>query len=100
MSWSQGSTRAWRRTREYVLARDRAAGWRCRAHDEGWCARAGRAAIHVCARAPTDAHHTRGRALTGDDPRYIVASCHACNLHIGDPTRGADPPNQGVTVWS
>lgn len=46
------------------------------------------------------AHHTLGRARTGDDPRYIVGACETCNLWIGDP--GAvvgDPPTVPVTRW-
>lgn len=98
-TWAGGSTRAWRRIRALVLQRDRAAGWACRAHEEGWCARANRASSHACTTTPTSAHHTRGKSVTGDDPRYLVASCSACNLHIGDPTTGADPSNEGVTKW-
>lgn len=45
------------------------------------------------------AHHTRGKAVTGDDPRYIVAACPACNLAIGSPTETIDPPNRAVTKW-
>lgn len=44
-------------------------------------------------------HHTHGKAVTGDDPRYLVAACEACNLHIGDPTQHDDPPNKAVTRW-
>lgn len=101
--WQQGSTRAWREgTRPLVLARDRRAGWGCRAHEEGWCARAGRTTRHACQGlvTPMHAHHTRGRATTGDDPRYIVAACPACNTYIGDPTRGNDPPCTPITRWT
>lgn len=46
------------------------------------------------------AHHTLGRAQTGDDPRYIVGSCEVCNLWIGDPNAGqGDPPAVAVTRW-
>ena len=100
-TWAKGSTRAWRRLRAYVLARD---GYRCRAHADGWCAKV--PGQHTCtgiaALAGPDAghaHHTRGKAVTGDDPRYIVAACQACNLHIGDPTQHSDPPNKAVTRW-
>jgi hypothetical protein len=43
-------------------------------------------------------HHTQGKQL-GDDMRFLVASCRACNLHIGDPAKRADPPNEAVTKW-
>ena len=86
-SWGQGSTRAWRRTRAAVLARDQGV---CRLRIEGVCT--GRAE-HV--------HHTLGRAVTGDDPRYLVAACAPCNLAIGDPTRAhiADPKPSPSTRW-
>lgn len=100
-SWQSGSTRRWRRTRALVLNRD---GLRCRAHEDGWCARV--PGEHRCSGVAAlsgpdagHAHHTLGKAVTGDDPRYIVAACAACNLHIGDPTRDADPSNKAVTKW-
>ncbi|MFI6329868.1 HNH endonuclease [Micromonospora chersina] len=100
-NWNRGSTRQWRRTRAYVLARD---GYRCRAHEDGWCDRV--PGTHTCTyRAPLDgpdaghAHHVHGRAKTGDDPRWIVASCRNCNLHLGDPTKHTDPTPKPVTRW-
>lgn len=45
------------------------------------------------------AHHTRGRGVTGDDPRFIVGACETCNLWIGDPTVTGDPPAVAVTRW-
>lgn len=83
-AWSKGSTRAWRTTRALVLARD---GYRCQLR------------LDVCTRVATCAHHTLGRPVTGDDPRYVVAACAPCNLKIGDPQRCADPPNEGITRW-
>ena len=97
-SWGKGSTRAWRTVRAMVLRRDKLEGWGCRAHDEGWCTRAGVGA-HPCTGVPTHAHHTHGRRRTGDDPRFIVAACEPCNLAIGDPAAAADPPCIGVTRW-
>jgi hypothetical protein len=100
--WSRVSARPWRRIRAHVLARD---GYRCRAHNDGWCAKAARSTPHQCTgRAELygphsgHAHHTRGKAY-GDDPRFIVAACQACNLHIGDPAKGADPTPKPVTRW-
>lgn len=83
-NWAAGSTRAWRRTRALVLQRDRNL---CRLQLDG------------CTGVATHVHHTRGRSVTGDDRRYLVAACEACNLKIGDPTKLADPPNEGVTKW-
>lgn len=93
-AWAKGSTRAWRRIRAYVLARD---GHHCRAHRDGWCTRV--PGTHQCDERATQVHHTHGRATTGDDPRYLVAACKPCNLHIGDPTQHTDPPNKAVTQW-
>lgn len=45
------------------------------------------------------AHHTLGRARTGDDPRHIVGACSTCNLAIGEPTEAGDPPTVPVTRW-
>lgn len=95
--WDGGSTRSWRVVRAAVLRRD---GYRCRAHSEGWCARAGVRGGHRCTELATHAHHTRGRAVTGDDPRFIVAACAPCNLFIGEPTNvRKDPPCSPITQW-
>lgn len=96
--WEGGSTRAWRRVRAAVLRRD---GYRCRAHADGWCARAGRPGPHRCTGLATHAHHVRGRSRTGDDPAHIVASCSTCNLHIGEPTEPkGDPECRPMTRWT
>jgi hypothetical protein len=96
-SWKGGSTRAWRRLRAWILyVRDVGKG--CRAHREGWCERAG-AAPHTCTDRGEVAHHTLGKAVTGDDPAHIVAACAVCNLAIGDPSAAADPPGRSATQW-
>jgi hypothetical protein len=104
-AWDAGSTRAWRAVRRSVLARDRAsndpstgAPWRCRAHDEGWC-RLAAAGAHSCEGIMVHAHHTQGRARTGDDPRYIVGACETCNLKIGNPMVLVEPVAVPVTRW-
>lgn len=84
-SWAAGSTAAWRRVRAEVLARDRG---RCRLRIE-----------RVCTGTATCVHHVAGRAATGDDPRYLVAACEACNLATGDPVK-LDPPHRSLTDWS
>lgn len=87
-AWKGGSTRRWRRIRAGVLAANmRENGGRC-----------GVAIVGVCTGEATCVHHTLGRAVTGDDPRYLVASCKACNLHIGEPARHAPQPKR-VTEW-
>ena len=85
LSWKGGSTRAWRRLRAWVLARD---GYRCRLRVPG-----------VCTGRATCVHHTLGKRVTGDDPRYLVAACTQCNLKVGDPARSPDPAPRPVTRW-
>lgn len=82
----QGSTRAWRRLRAAVLERDR-----------GLCQLK---IANVCVQrsTPMHVHHKLGKAR-GDDPRYLVAACAPCNLHIGDPMRSPDPPVVAITKW-
>lgn len=92
-SWSSGSSRRWRRLRAQVLANNRATnGGRCRVQLSG-----------VCTDLADTVHHTKGRSVTGDDPRYLQASCTACNLHIGDPNRPrknrVSPPHRPVSDW-
>lgn len=83
--WGKGSTRRWRRTRAAVLQRD---GWVCRVGLPG------------CTTAATCVHHTKGRAVTGDDPTHLVASCRNCNLKVGDPQkRSNDPKAAPITKW-
>lgn len=85
-NWTKGSTRAWRRTRAQVLARD---GYRCQLRLEG------------CTGQADCVHHTLGRGVTGDDPRYLVAACTHCNLVIGDPTKAKTRESEPkkVTRW-
>ena len=84
-SWAKGSTRAWRKVRAQVLARD---GYQCKIKLPG-----------VCVGVADCVHHTKGRAITGDDPAHMVAACMACNLKIGDPNRKPDPQPRPVTRW-
>lgn len=53
---------------------------------------------NVCTYTATQAHHVYGKAVTGDDPRHMVASCGSCNGHLGDPMAG-DPPPSPRTSW-
>ena len=82
-AWDGGSTRAWRKVRARVLARD---SYLCQLR------------LDVCTTTATCVHHTQGRAATGDNPRYLVASCRECNAQVGDPTRH-DPAPKQVTKW-
>ena len=92
-AWGRGSTRRWREVRAIVLARDK---YICRAHNDGYCDAVLR--THTCTRYATHAHHTKGKSVTGDDMRYIVASCRSCNMHIGDP-RKHSPSHKRVSKW-
>jgi len=53
----------------------------------------------VCTGTATQAHHVLGKAVTGSDPRYLVASCAPCNQKIGDPQGQPDPPVRAVSRW-
>lgn len=44
-------------------------------------------------------HHTKGRKVTGWDMAYMVAACTPCNLRVGEPDRGIDPPHRTMTEW-
>lgn len=99
-----GSTRRWRRLREYVLARD---GYRCRAHADGWCDQV-QGRTHTCrgdaplsGPRPGHAHHTKGHSITGDDPAHMVASCSVCNLFIGEPIKHVvhTPQPKRISRW-
>jgi hypothetical protein len=87
-SWRSGSSRRWRRLRALVLADNlaRNAG-RCTLGIAG-----------VCTGQADTVHHTLGRAVTGDDPKYLAAVCGACNLHVGEPARSSPRPRP-VSKW-
>lgn len=82
VGWEGGSTRAHRNARAQVLA---AAGERCQLRLDG------------CTTIATEAHHTLGKTVTGDDPAFMVAACRSCNVRVGDPR--ADDPQPAVTPW-
>lgn len=82
-AWKAGSTRAWRRTRALVLARD---NHRCRLRLDG------------CTTIARHVHHTKPRELAGDDPAHLVAACEHCNLQVGDP-RAVDPAPRSGGWW-
>jgi hypothetical protein len=74
-AWSGGSTREWRRIRAIVMEHNRVHyGGQCRARVRG-----------LCTGVAAEAHHTLGREVTGDDPRFIEGVCQPCNVHIGNP---------------
>jgi hypothetical protein len=85
-TWAGGSTRQWRVIRKQVL-------------DENIRENDGRCQIALpdlkpdgsplCAGQADCVHHAIGKALTGDDPGHLVASCTPCNLKVGRPARSA-----------
>lgn len=85
-SWAGGSTSAWRRMRARVLHRDK---YLCQLRLPG------------CTIKATQVHHVLGRSVSGDDPRYLVASCRSCNLLVGDPTKSenVEPEPKRITRW-
>ena len=87
-AWAGGSTRQWRdRVRPAILLRD---GYQCRIKTPGtWTNRRGE--VLSCLGVADCVHHTLGKSVTGDDPRYLVAACTPCNLHAGEPDPVADP---------
>lgn len=84
---ARGSTRKWRKVRERTFA---VQGRRCALALPG-----------VCTEWATQVHHTRGHAVTGDDPRFLVPSCWPCNRRVGDPAAAerVDPAPRPVTRW-
>ena len=86
-SWRGGSTTRWRKLRAKILAANLATnGGRCQVQVK--CQ--GAQATHV--------HHTRGRAVTGDDPQFLVASCAPCNLALGDVSQ-TNPQPKRLLQW-
>lgn len=87
-----GSTRRRRKINAAVLLRD---GGVCMIALPGeWKVWGGMAR---CAGKADCVHHTKGYAVTGDDPRYMVAACSACNLKVGEPK--VDPKPNPLTEW-
>lgn len=92
-AWRSGSTAAWRRVRAAVLERD---GWTCQL--------CGERIPHGLPRLdPLSAqvHHTRSRALVGDDPRWLQAAHRLCNARAGEPgyVQQGDPAPTPGTWW-
>ncbi len=87
-AWRHKSSRAWERVRTAVLQANLLEhGGRCRLAVPG-----------VCTGDAREVHHVLGRGVTGDDPRYLMAVCRACNLHVGDPMAG-QVAHRPVTRW-
>lgn len=87
-AWAKGSTTRWRRVRALVLEENRRT-------NQGRCVLA---IPRVCQGQADQVHHTRSRAEVGDDPKYLMAVCRACNLKVGAPGRISPEPKQ-VSSW-
>lgn len=46
----------------------------------------------VCTHRATQVHHTRSRAIVGDNPDYLMAVCKECNLLVGEPEKHSPMP--------
>lgn len=97
-SWAKGSTYRWRRIRKDVLLANQAENkGRCQLNVGVHCARHDRRCPGVCTGLATQGHHVKGKAH-GDDPRYVIAVCRACNLHVGNP-RNISPEPRPISKW-
>lgn len=87
-SWARGSTPAWRRVRARVLqANQQDNGGRCTLQIKG-----------VCTGQATQVHHVVGREVSGDDERFLVATCGPCNRRVGEPKRSS-PQHKNISRW-
>lgn len=87
-AWDRGSDTRWRRVRAGVLRSNRA-------ENQGRCVLA---IPGVCTGVATQVHHTKGREVTGDDPKFLVASCRECNLKVGKPGKTSPEPKK-ISNW-
>lgn len=82
--WEGGSSRSWRKVRQHVFATK---GTVCLL------------ALPGCTYHATEVHHTSPRELVGDDPRYLIPTCHPCNMCVGPPERHDPPPAPNPGAW-
>lgn len=97
-AWARGSTAAWRRLRAQVLLANQAENQgRCQVAIPGTWLNAKGETVQ-CLGVADCVHHRVGRAVSGDDPRFLVACCTPCNLHIGEP-KSNSPQHKRVSEW-
>ena len=89
-SWEGGTTYAWKVLRKQILEANAM-------HNRGRCTLG---IPGTCSQIATQVHHTVGKAVTGDDPRYLAAVCKPCNQAVGDPQRHKDRTSQPLPHWS
>lgn len=92
-AWRGGSTSAWRKVRALVLTHNLRP--KSQGGNDGLC---NLAIAGVCTGKATQVHHVLGKAVSGDDPDYLMAVCAECNRALGDPNK-RDPPPQPRTKW-
>lgn len=91
-SWAGGSTRRWRRMRAAVLLANASTNrGRCTLNVGDHCPRHHRRCPGICTGTADAVHHTKGKEH-GDDPRYLIACCTACNAHVGQPGTNSPEP--------
>ena len=90
--WTNGSTRAYRKARAYVLERDR---WTCQL-----CGQAISRNLKFPNPKSATAHHLKGKAH-GDNPNDMIAAHLDCNQGAGAPALRAtpDPEPTPTTRW-
>lgn len=54
--------------------------------------------LQGCTGRAQQVHHTKGREVSGDDPRYLVATCASCNRKAGQPGKRSPKPKR-VSRW-
>jgi|SRR6185369_8875157 hypothetical protein len=97
-AWNTANGREWRRIRaDVLLANANTNRGRCALNVGRVCQRHGKPCPGICTGTANQVHHARGKAF-GDDPRFLVAACKECNLHVGDPTR-VSPEPQPKSKW-
>lgn len=86
-AWRKGSTSAWRRTRAQVLMSNLV-------DNNGLCT----LQLPGCTQHANVVDHIYGRAITGDDPKYLRAVCASCNSRHNPHTQ-PDPPSNPHDRW-
>lgn len=86
-AWRGANNWAWSKVRAVVL-------------NENLMTNEGRCTLRLegCTTRAEEVHHILGRAMTGDDPRYLTATCRSCNIKVGNPS-SISPPHRSVSSW-
>jgi len=88
-AWAKGSTYRWRRLRAAVLAANMAEnGGKCGLQIRG-----------TCEGMADQVHHVLGRAISGDNPKHLMAVCGPCNRKVGQPKGAPSPTPRPTSRW-